>query len=131
MFAILLLIYQKTIPIIDTKIIFPILAGLCEVGGVFFFIKSLKKEGVGLSIAIASSYPLIAFLYNYFFLGERLNSIQILSIFFIILGIFILSLETFNLRKIAFNKNLIFAFLAFISWGGAKYLSKIFQFLLF
>lgn len=99
------------------SIIFPVVAGLGEVGGVFFLMKSLKQESLGVSISIASSYSLSAFLYNYFILGDNLTNIQIVSILFIVMGVFILSLEISNKKQVSFNKNVIFALLSFFSWS--------------
>ena len=47
-------------------LIFPFLAGIFEPLGILFLIKSIQKENLGISIAIASSYPLITFIFNFF-----------------------------------------------------------------
>ena len=106
------------------KLLFPLLAGLGEVGGVFFLIKSLKKESLGLSIAIASAYPLSMLIYSYFIFNERIGLLQIISVVGIIFGLSVVSLRTINLQKISFNKNLKFAFLAFLSWSMLVILQK-------
>jgi len=102
---------------ISWTILFPVLAGLSEVGGVFFLMKSLKRETLGVSIAIASAYPLISFLYNHFVFAESLYFVQTISIFSIIGGIIILSLTSIKLSRLSLNKNIFFAFCSFISWG--------------
>jgi drug/metabolite transporter (DMT)-like permease len=106
------------------KIYFPILTILFEILGVLFLIKSLKKEKLGLSIAIASSYPLIVFLFSYFFLNETISLLSIFLIFLVIISLFLISLETINLKKLKSNKNLKYPFLSFLSWGLSEIFTK-------
>ncbi len=116
----LLLLLDTNVLNLDFRatLLLPMVAGIFEVLGIMFFIKSIKKEGVGLSIAIASSYPLITFTYAFLFFHENLSIIQILSIFTIISGVFLMSLNKFGVGILRLNKNLKFAFLAFLSWGA-------------
>ena len=106
------------------EILFPITGGVFEVLGVMFLMKSLKKESLGLSIAIASAYPLVATGYSYIFLGEKLQMVQLMLILIIIGGLFIVSLNSFNIKRMRINNNLKFAFLAFLSWGGLTIMQK-------
>lgn len=109
---------------IDLHLLFPLFAGLCEVAGVSFLIKSLQKESLGLSIAIASAYPLTMLFYSHFVFHENISFWQSIFVAGIIFGIFILSLNTLNIQRFSFNKNLKFAFVSFLSWSLLVILQK-------
>jgi drug/metabolite transporter (DMT)-like permease len=105
-------------------ILYALFAGIFDVCALFFLIKSLKNEKLGLSIAVASAYPIVVTVFSILFLGEHLNKIQVFSIFAIISGIFLISFTSLNFRKIVFNKNLRFAFISLFFWATDVILLK-------
>ena len=105
----------------------------------YFLSKAYTYEDLSLVYPIARSAPALVPILAFLFLNERLNLFGVLGIIIVLIGVYAISLNSFNLRKFfrpfydRRNKGIIFAFLtlftvsmySLIDKVGAKYVNPI------
>jgi transporter family protein len=97
--------------------------------GHLLYWESVRRLGVSVAFPIASSYPLIASLYGFFFLDEVFSIAKILGTVAIISGVSMVSMarresEAGSSRQYH-RKSVLLAFLAMLSWSGNTILIKL------
>jgi len=89
------------------------------IGGIVLYYEALKIENRSLTGTIAQSFPVFTVIFSILLLGEKLNSIQLFSIFATFVG---LLLSIFNFKDISSGKNIAnkgtaLALIVSVSWG--------------
>lgn len=98
---------------------------LAFIGGVIgdtLYILSVKIIGPSLALAISSTYALFSVIFAMFILNETVSFWIFISLFFILLGIFIIYLTLMTEKRIL---GFISAILCAVSWGFFVFLSKV------
>ena len=104
-----------------------VLIGIIGFVALLFFYKGLEVGKLALISSIFNSYPLVTVLLSVYFYKETLSFWQILGIISIFIGIFLISFDYKELKKLNFkilDKSLIFAFVTLIGWGLYLFLQK-------
>lgn len=88
--------------------------------GTLFYYGALRIENRALIGTIASSFPIVTVILSVLFLGEKVSLQQIIAIFLVFIGLFLVSI---NLREISSknflaNKGVLYAILAMLMWGA-------------
>ena len=128
-------LYKTSIPLYGWYAIFA--SGVVHAFYWYFLSKAYTYEDLSLVYPIARSAPALVPILAFLFLNERLNLLGVLGIIIVLIGVYAISLNSFNLRKFfrSFydkrNKGIIFAFLtlftvsmySLIDKVGAKYVN--------
>lgn len=87
--------------------------------GTIMYYEGIKAGAPALVGAVASSFSAVIVIIALLFLGDKINSLQIVAIILIIIGIILSSLDLNEIRKKKINleKSALFALVAMISWG--------------
>jgi transporter family protein len=67
-------------------------AGLCGLGGAYFFLLALQRSAVSVVVPFTSLYPLVTLALGVFLLGERPSSAQLIGIAFAVAAVVLLSI---------------------------------------
>jgi transporter family protein len=67
-------------------------AGLCGLGGAYFFLLALERVKVSVLVPFTSLYPLVTLALGVFLLGERPSSTQLIGIVFAVAAVVLLSM---------------------------------------
>ncbi len=114
--------------IFDQTLLFAFLAGVAGYTGFLMYVYSLRLGDVGVTAAIANSYPLLTLVYGYVVLQEVIAPGQLVAVALILLGIFGIStqfsLQSFTDNRIR-NTSIILAFGAALMWAAHVLLSSI------
>ena len=84
-----------------------IVAGFCSVIWIIFYLYALEIEDISVVTPWFLTIPIFGYLFGYIFLGENLNSHQIIGSLIIFIGLFIMNMN-FNKEKKKVNKKMIF-----------------------
>jgi transporter family protein len=87
--------------------------------GWWLFMLSLRSAKISIQGPVSASYGLVTLILGIMILGEAPTLLQIMGALLVIIGAISVSLESTNLRKMSFNKDVVFAIIASISWGIA------------
>jgi transporter family protein len=71
-------------------------AGFCSYLGVYYYMKTVKLNPVGLAASIASLYPVVTVVLGVLVLGERASSKRIVGIILAMIAIYLMSLPKTN-----------------------------------
>jgi|SRR3989344_8685371 len=87
--------------------------------GTIMYYEGIKAGAPALVGTVASSFPGVIVLIALVFLGDKINTLQAISILLVLLGIVLSSLNLNELKKKKINleKSVLFALAAMISWG--------------
>lgn len=113
------LYFQETVPSMGWLII--VISGLIHFAYWVLLSSSYSHGDLSVVYPIARSAPLYVALFAVLFLGEELSSLGILGILSVALGVYTISLDSLNLRRLINpfsswrNKGVIFAFLTALS----------------
>ncbi len=92
--------------------------GLLLLGAFVIFNEALRVGNASLVGAISASFGALVVLFSILFLGESINSKQIISILIIFLGVVFCSLNFKELKhKFALDKGVLLAIIAMLCWG--------------
>lgn len=128
-------LYKTSIPLYGWYAIFA--SGVVHAFYWYFLSKAYTHEDLSLVYPIARSAPALVPILAFLFLSERLNLLGVLGIIIVLIGVYAISLNSFNLRKFfrpfydRRNKGIVFAFLtlftvsmySLIDKVGAKYVN--------
>lgn len=114
--------YQGLVPVI--------LSGIIHFFYWFFLSLGYNTSDLSLVYPVARSSPLLIVLFSFVFFGEKITFIGFVGIILILLGIYFISLNSFNFKDFLkiFNKNnrgLLFAFLTLITVTSYSLVDKI------
>lgn len=114
--------------VFDSQLIFALLAGVAGYTGFLMYVYSLRLGSVGVTAAIANSYPLLTLAYGYVLLHELITPTQLIAVALILIGLFGIStqfsLDVFKRDKIR-NTSIVLAFGAALMWALHVVLSSI------
>lgn len=96
-----------------------ILLGLVITVGSLFYFEGYKSANRALVGTIAQSFPAVTVVLSLIFLGEKTSFLQTMAILIIFFGMFLSMFNLTDIKKIFsnFNKGILFAFIAMVSWG--------------
>jgi drug/metabolite transporter (DMT)-like permease len=102
----------------------PILAA-----GTLLYWESVRRLGISVAFPIASSYPLVASLYGFFFLDEAFSLAKVFGTVAIIGGVSLVSISSSESGKRSTEgthwKAVLLAFMAMLCWSGNTILIKL------
>jgi drug/metabolite transporter (DMT)-like permease len=99
------------------ELIIILLVCLLQAFGSYSFIKSCEIGEVSIVAPISGTYSLITVFLAILFLGESLTTLRLVSIFFIVFGIILVSTDFSKLRHLHTVKGVKEVFMAVLCWG--------------
>jgi len=112
--------FGLSFPITITAWVYILLFGIIGTAGYYTFLRAIENGLVSLSVPIAHAYIIITAVLSAFLLGEVLSIPQYLGIFLVMVGVFLLSQNPRELKKLKFNianKGVKYALLTVGFWG--------------
>ncbi len=122
-------LYKTSIPLYGWYAIFA--SGVVHAFYWYFLSKAYTHEDLSLVYPIARSAPALVPILAFLFLSERLNLLGVLGIIIVLIGVYAISLNSFNLRKFfrpfydRRNKGIVFAFLTLFTVSMYSLIDKV------
>jgi len=124
-YVVLFLVFRTALPAADPYgIVAGFLAALTGTLGYIFYYEGILVGSVGLMGTVTAAYPAPTILLSIWLLGETLGVAQVAGIILVLLCVVVLSREP-GAGRPGKRSAVVFALLAFVSWGLWGYFSKV------
>lgn len=97
--------------------------GVVNVVGMYSQYEAMHKKGVALTSPLVNSWGVITVVLGVAFYGELISLLQIIGVFLVVAGIFVMSLK--KGEKIVFDTPLLYAIISMVMWGAFFFIVKI------